>query len=161
LEYFTVIWYILWPFGNVVVIWYIFPRLVYFVKKNLATLVKVLRIKSWKYHTEKKQKCWTLAGSSQIYGQSKNLPEKARKSSFCCKIFMLLQVEEKKLGKPGLLFSLRGRKLEQNVFFLNVRIANFWRFFPTFQKKETYCFETHTHGVIVWKGPLNTFAEKY
>jgi hypothetical protein len=27
LEYFTVIWHILWPFGNVVVIWYIFPRL--------------------------------------------------------------------------------------------------------------------------------------
>jgi hypothetical protein len=26
LEYFTVIWYILWPFGNVVVIWYSFPR---------------------------------------------------------------------------------------------------------------------------------------
>jgi hypothetical protein len=26
LEYFRVIWYILWPFGNVVVIWYIFPR---------------------------------------------------------------------------------------------------------------------------------------
>jgi hypothetical protein len=26
LEYFLVIWYILWPFGNVVVIWYIFPR---------------------------------------------------------------------------------------------------------------------------------------
>jgi hypothetical protein len=26
LEYFTVIWYILWPFGTVVVIWYIFPR---------------------------------------------------------------------------------------------------------------------------------------
>jgi hypothetical protein len=25
LEYFTVIWYSLWPFGNVVVIWYIFP----------------------------------------------------------------------------------------------------------------------------------------
>jgi hypothetical protein len=25
LEYFTAIWYILWPFGNVVVIWYIFP----------------------------------------------------------------------------------------------------------------------------------------
>jgi hypothetical protein len=25
LEYFMVIWYILWPFGNVVVIWYIFP----------------------------------------------------------------------------------------------------------------------------------------
>jgi hypothetical protein len=23
---FTVIWHILWPFGNVVVIWYIFPR---------------------------------------------------------------------------------------------------------------------------------------
>jgi hypothetical protein len=29
-EYFTVIWYILWPFGNLV--------LVYCVKKNLATL---------------------------------------------------------------------------------------------------------------------------
>jgi hypothetical protein len=27
LEYFTVIRYILWPFGNVAVIWYIFPRL--------------------------------------------------------------------------------------------------------------------------------------
>jgi hypothetical protein len=27
LEYFTVIWYILWPFGNVVVICYIFHRL--------------------------------------------------------------------------------------------------------------------------------------
>jgi hypothetical protein len=26
LEYFTVIWYILWPFGNVVAIWYIFSR---------------------------------------------------------------------------------------------------------------------------------------
>jgi hypothetical protein len=26
-EYFTVIWYILWPFGSVVVIWYISPRL--------------------------------------------------------------------------------------------------------------------------------------
>jgi hypothetical protein len=26
LKYFTVIWYILWPFGNVVAIWYIFPR---------------------------------------------------------------------------------------------------------------------------------------
>jgi hypothetical protein len=26
LEYFTVIWYILWQFGNVVIILYIFPR---------------------------------------------------------------------------------------------------------------------------------------
>jgi hypothetical protein len=26
LEYFTVIWHILFPFGNVVVIWYIYPR---------------------------------------------------------------------------------------------------------------------------------------
>jgi hypothetical protein len=26
LEYFMVIWYILWPVGNAVVIWYIFPR---------------------------------------------------------------------------------------------------------------------------------------
>jgi hypothetical protein len=26
LEYFTVMWYILWPFGNVVAIWRIFPR---------------------------------------------------------------------------------------------------------------------------------------
>jgi hypothetical protein len=40
LGYFAAIWYILWPFGNVVVIWYIFsPVLVCFVKKNLATLV--------------------------------------------------------------------------------------------------------------------------
>jgi hypothetical protein len=26
LEHFTAIWYIMWPFGNVVVIWYIFPH---------------------------------------------------------------------------------------------------------------------------------------
>jgi hypothetical protein len=39
LEYFTVIWYILWPFGNVMVILVYFPSfLVNFVKKNLATL---------------------------------------------------------------------------------------------------------------------------
>jgi hypothetical protein len=39
LEYFKAIpRYILWPFGNVVVIRYVFPFLVYFVKKNLATL---------------------------------------------------------------------------------------------------------------------------
>jgi hypothetical protein len=25
-EYFTAIWYILWPFGNVAVIWFIFPH---------------------------------------------------------------------------------------------------------------------------------------
>jgi hypothetical protein len=29
LEYITAIWYILWPFGNVVLIWYIFPVLVF------------------------------------------------------------------------------------------------------------------------------------
>jgi hypothetical protein len=38
LEYFTAIWYTFWPLVNVVVIWYIFPVLVYCVKKNLATL---------------------------------------------------------------------------------------------------------------------------
>jgi hypothetical protein len=32
-------WYILWPFGNLVVIWYIFPVLVYFIEINLATLI--------------------------------------------------------------------------------------------------------------------------
>jgi hypothetical protein len=26
LEYFTAIWYFSWPFGNLVVNWYIFPR---------------------------------------------------------------------------------------------------------------------------------------
>jgi hypothetical protein len=30
LEYFTAIWYIIWPFGNIMVIWYIFPRFVIF-----------------------------------------------------------------------------------------------------------------------------------
>jgi hypothetical protein len=38
LEYIMNIWYILWPFGNLMAIWYIFPILVYCVKKNLATL---------------------------------------------------------------------------------------------------------------------------
>jgi hypothetical protein len=31
-------WYILWPFGNLVAHWYISPILVYSVEKNLATL---------------------------------------------------------------------------------------------------------------------------
>jgi hypothetical protein len=38
LEYFTAIWHIVWPFGKVVVIWYIFPVLVYCINKNLASL---------------------------------------------------------------------------------------------------------------------------
>jgi hypothetical protein len=41
-EYFTVIWYILWLFGNVVVIWYIFPRFGILCQKNLATLVLIV-----------------------------------------------------------------------------------------------------------------------
>jgi hypothetical protein len=46
LECFMVIWYILWPFGNLVVIWYIFPRLVYCVKKKLATLFEKMTLRS-------------------------------------------------------------------------------------------------------------------
>jgi hypothetical protein len=40
LEYFLVIWYILWPFGNLHSgnLVYFFPALVYCVMKNLATL---------------------------------------------------------------------------------------------------------------------------
>jgi hypothetical protein len=38
LGHITVIWYIFWPFGNVVAIWYLSPILVYCVKKNLANL---------------------------------------------------------------------------------------------------------------------------
>jgi hypothetical protein len=41
LEYFTVVWYILWPFCNVVVIWYFSLVLVYCVEKNLATLISM------------------------------------------------------------------------------------------------------------------------
>jgi hypothetical protein len=37
LEYLTTIWNNLWPFGIVVVIWYIFIVMVW-TKKNLATL---------------------------------------------------------------------------------------------------------------------------
>jgi hypothetical protein len=44
LEYFTAIWYILWSFGNVVIIWYIYfsQFLVYCVKKYLVTLVETV-----------------------------------------------------------------------------------------------------------------------
>jgi hypothetical protein len=41
LEFITAVWYILCPFGNLVVIWYIFPVLVYCVKKNMATLMYI------------------------------------------------------------------------------------------------------------------------
>jgi hypothetical protein len=39
LEYFTVIWYILRTFGNIVVIWYIFSRFGKLCQENLATPV--------------------------------------------------------------------------------------------------------------------------
>jgi hypothetical protein len=39
LEYILAIRNILWPFGNLVVIWYIFPIMENCVKKNLATLL--------------------------------------------------------------------------------------------------------------------------
>jgi hypothetical protein len=35
LEYFTAIWYILWPFGNVVVIWHIPPPFWYIVSGKI------------------------------------------------------------------------------------------------------------------------------
>jgi hypothetical protein len=35
LEYFTAIWYILWPFGNAVVIWYIFTIFGYIVSRKI------------------------------------------------------------------------------------------------------------------------------
>jgi hypothetical protein len=38
--YLLSLWNILRPIGNFVLIWYIFPVLVYCVKKNLATLVQ-------------------------------------------------------------------------------------------------------------------------
>jgi hypothetical protein len=48
LVHFITIWYILWPFGifyghlvYFMAIWYIFPVLVYFRKKNLATLTSI------------------------------------------------------------------------------------------------------------------------
>jgi hypothetical protein len=41
LEHFTAIWYILWPIGNLVVFWYIFPRFGILSQKNLATLSKL------------------------------------------------------------------------------------------------------------------------
>jgi hypothetical protein len=38
LKYILAIWYLLLAFCNLMAIWYIFPILVYYVKKNLATL---------------------------------------------------------------------------------------------------------------------------
>jgi hypothetical protein len=38
LEHFKAIWYILWPFGNAVVIWYIFHRFGILCQENLVTL---------------------------------------------------------------------------------------------------------------------------
>jgi hypothetical protein len=39
LEYIKGIWYILWPFGKLMAFWYIFPVLVYCVKKYPAALI--------------------------------------------------------------------------------------------------------------------------
>jgi hypothetical protein len=48
LEYITAIWYVLWPFGNLFAIWCISPVLVYYVEKNLATLLGSPKV-SFKY----------------------------------------------------------------------------------------------------------------
>jgi hypothetical protein len=40
LEYFTAIWYILWPFVNVVVVWYIFPRFGTFCQEKSGNPVR-------------------------------------------------------------------------------------------------------------------------
>jgi hypothetical protein len=41
LKYITAIWYIFWPFGNLLAVWHLFSHFgicMYCVKKNLATL---------------------------------------------------------------------------------------------------------------------------
>jgi hypothetical protein len=40
LVYLTAIWYILWPLGIFLVIWYIFPRMGKLYQENLATLAR-------------------------------------------------------------------------------------------------------------------------
>jgi phosphotransferase system glucose/maltose/N-acetylglucosamine-specific IIC component len=60
LEYFTAIWYNLWPFVYFVVIWYIFMLWYVWTKKNLATLranakTKTKRIGERNSRTEEKQ----------------------------------------------------------------------------------------------------------
>jgi hypothetical protein len=35
LKYITAIWHILWPFGNLVVIWHIFPSFWYIVSRKI------------------------------------------------------------------------------------------------------------------------------
>jgi hypothetical protein len=40
LEYNTAIWYILWPFGNLAAIWYIFPRFGTFCQENSGNLAR-------------------------------------------------------------------------------------------------------------------------
>jgi hypothetical protein len=42
-KHFTATWYVLKPFGNFVVILFIFPRLVHCTTKNLATLLSTCR----------------------------------------------------------------------------------------------------------------------
>jgi hypothetical protein len=41
MEHITAIWNISWPFDNLVVIWYIFPR--FSIKANLATLLMYIK----------------------------------------------------------------------------------------------------------------------
>jgi hypothetical protein len=36
LEYISAIWYMLWPFGNLVTIWYIFPPFWYIVSRKIG-----------------------------------------------------------------------------------------------------------------------------
>jgi hypothetical protein len=43
LEYITIIWYILWLFGNVEAIWYIFSYFGILCQENLATLLLLLQ----------------------------------------------------------------------------------------------------------------------
>jgi hypothetical protein len=81
LEYITAIWYILWSFGNLVAVWYIPPFLVYWIKKNLATLVQTLLMQLFVgKRTRVGRVCTSIAneiGKRHVLGAKKVLQHKS------------------------------------------------------------------------------------
>jgi hypothetical protein len=109
LEYFTVIWNSLWPFGNVVVIWFIFPR-----------FVRLCQEKSGNPAAVKELTRQSIAFSSVVAAFQPNFPNL---SELICFAFEPISFFRASQGK-----AVATRVARWYFFILKIPIwVNFWR----------------------------------
>jgi hypothetical protein len=140
LEYIKAIWYILWPFGNLLAIWYIFPILVFRVKKNLATLIKNI----------------TLNENQSIVGWGTMVSHRSGETEDC---FIADLVVGLGTGQgPILQNSISAETFSDKFLPLNLRQLD--------QKQQVYkcasdTFWTELQGFMAQKGHENQFLQTY